>query len=59
MSEHLDRIYLEPDCPECGPPQGETGRQWCQDDVFSGECPGCGQLVEALVYDRRTDGDTP
>ncbi len=44
-------LYLEPICPNCGD-QGEE-RQWCSEDVWSGEpCDGCGAEVKSVKYQK-------
>ena len=35
-------IYLEPICPDCDP--NSDGQMWCEDDVWSGKCEGCGHV---------------
>jgi len=40
-------IWLEPGCPNCGEPPEKI---WCQDDVFSGICDGCGEYLVAAKY---------
>ncbi len=47
MTEHKV-IYLEPEC-SCGE-FAPSERQWCQDDVWSGACEGCGKDVKAVRY---------
>lgn len=51
MANYPEEIYLEPDCPNCGEPSGsDYGRQWCEDDVWSGDCEGCGVLLRSPRY---------
>lgn len=48
-------VYLEPVCPHCDGGNleyndHETGRMWCEDDVWSGTCDNCGGEIEATRY---------
>ena len=50
MAAHKEHgeIWLEPICPKCD----ELGadRLWCQDDMWTGACQGCGAEVFAVRY---------
>lgn len=45
-TEHKE-IWLEPVCKRCN--HGDD-RLWCQDDLWTGSCDGCGDPVKATRY---------
>ena len=47
-------IYLEPSCLKCQYQEGETGRQWCEDDIWE-KCSECG--VPSVKYILKEDND--
>lgn len=42
-----ETIYLQPDCPNCGPPDAQ--RQWCEDNIWDW-CRNCGEELEEIKY---------
>lgn len=48
--EYPQFIYLEPNCLDCGGPDRDEGRLWCEDDVWSGPCEGCSKNLKSAQY---------